>query len=261
MMKSLTILSTSAAFLSTMAFAGVTQATYGPIKVHTMSEDGAQAHVFELPTKLIIADTGMTEKFARKLKDYATNLKKPIDCVVISHAHPDHFKGSGVFKGQKVVTLAEVKKDIPAGFPIEGSLKEGKTVIDSVNVEFIGLRGGEAPYSLLVAFPDQKLIYAAEFLFNKQHAYIYRNDFDGWIAGLKFLQSRGFETFLAADGTPTLNASVIPENIAYLEAAKVIKNSTKTLNEYKTQIKAKYPTWSGEELIDFAAKSNPDLFK
>ncbi len=56
------------------------------------------SYIIELSSKLIIFDTQFSLLSAKEILNYAKYLNKPINRVIISHAHPDHFSGAEVFK-------------------------------------------------------------------------------------------------------------------------------------------------------------------
>src|SRR4051812_32625135 len=47
--------------------------------------------------RLIIVDAQLLLPYAKRVRAYAEGLGKPIDRVIVTHAHPDHFSGLEVF--------------------------------------------------------------------------------------------------------------------------------------------------------------------
>ena len=51
------------------------------------------SYIIELPNKLVIFDAQFILPAANELLIHARSLRKPIDRIILSHAHPDHFFG------------------------------------------------------------------------------------------------------------------------------------------------------------------------
>ena len=70
---------------------------YGSVKVHlyTSPEDGLLVNtlIVEGPTKLIIFDGQFSLPHAEEAAAYAKGLAKPVDRIILSHIHLDHWGG------------------------------------------------------------------------------------------------------------------------------------------------------------------------
>ena len=75
---------------------------------------------------------------------------------------------------------------------------------------------------------------------------------DGIIAQLKGYKEKGYSFVLSSHYTPETLKDV-DTKIAYLEALKVIANNSKNANEFKENVKAKYPEYSGLNYLDMTA--------
>ncbi|MBI4650363.1 MBL fold metallo-hydrolase, partial [Candidatus Desantisbacteria bacterium] len=51
------------------------------------------SHIIESENKLVIIDTLLLRPYAERLRKYADSLNKPIERVIITHFHPDHWLG------------------------------------------------------------------------------------------------------------------------------------------------------------------------
>src|SRR5262245_63444789 len=76
-------------------------AELGDIKVHTYisPEDGllTNTQIIEGPTKLIVFDGQFFLPYAEEAATYIDGLAKPVDRIVLSHIHLDHWSGLPVF--------------------------------------------------------------------------------------------------------------------------------------------------------------------
>lgn len=73
----------------------------GPVRIHryTAPEDGLNVNtqLIETPSRIIAVDAQFALAYADEVVAYAKQLGKPIDRLVISHAHPDHYQGAARF--------------------------------------------------------------------------------------------------------------------------------------------------------------------
>ena len=73
----------------------ITVTARNAVRVHTYTapDEGflVTTHVIELPTQLVVIDSEYALPYAEE------GLNKPIARLHISHEHPDHFFGAGVF--------------------------------------------------------------------------------------------------------------------------------------------------------------------
>jgi len=73
----------------------------GDVRVHTFvssftSNNIANAtHIIESRSRLVLVDGQFLSPYARKFREYADSLGKPIERVYLSHRHPDHWFGLG----------------------------------------------------------------------------------------------------------------------------------------------------------------------
>lgn len=71
------------------------------VTIHTYTAPPAGTEVttqlVELNDQILVVDTQYAIPFAAEAANYARSLGKPISRVYVTHAHPDHFFGSGEF--------------------------------------------------------------------------------------------------------------------------------------------------------------------
>ena len=69
----------------------------GKVTIHTYTSppEGwlVNTHILEGPTKLIIFDGQLMCAYADEAAAYASRLNKPVDRIILSHPHPDHWSG------------------------------------------------------------------------------------------------------------------------------------------------------------------------
>ncbi|MEV3869694.1 MBL fold metallo-hydrolase [Streptomyces sp. NPDC049906] len=237
-----------------------------PIRVHSyMAPDDSlnvTTHLIETPHRLIAVDAQFALQYAQEVVAYAGTLGKPLDRVVISHAHPDHFQGAGRF-GAPVHALAAVRDGIvaqgdgrdPSGTVIPVAditptriIEPGAEVIDGVRLEFAALSGGEATDELVVRLPEQGVLIAHDLVFHRTHLFVGNNDLAGWRAALDALAAEpGYDTVLPGHGLPA-GREVFTEMVQYLADARELLGDDG--EAYKKAILERYPDWRAPALID-----------
>ena len=252
------------------------------IKIHTYLSNSLQAtHIIENEKSLVLIDAQFLVPFAKEFRAYADSLGKPIERVIISHGHPDHFFGLGAafkdmekkvyaLKGtqqfiKKVgpVMLKNLGKKLGKAVPEElivptHVIEIGAATIDGVNYEFERFLNGEAQEQLLIKLPDLGILIVQDLAFNGLHLFMGNNTFDDWIVILESLQKiKNYDTVLVGHGKPG-DTSIFATNIAYLKDVKRILATADNANAFKTQLLKKYPGLGGKRMIDI---STPRLFK
>jgi glyoxylase-like metal-dependent hydrolase (beta-lactamase superfamily II) len=237
-----------------------------PIRVHSyMAPDDSlnvTTHLIETPHRLIAVDAQFALGCAQEVVAYAGTLGKPLDRVVISHAHPDHFQGAGRF-GAPVHALAAVRDGIvaqgdgrdPSGavIPVADmtptrTIEPGVEVIDGVRLEFAALSGGEAAEELVVRLPEQGVLIAQDLVFHRTHLFVGNGDLAGWQDALAALAAEpGYDTVLPGHGLPA-GREVVTEMAQYLADARELLGDDG--EAYKKAILERYPDWRAAALID-----------
>ncbi len=254
----------------------------GGAKLHTYTspEDGllVNTHIIETKDKLVVIDTQLLRKFAKEAKGYVESLAKPIDRIIITHSHPDHWFGLEYFEGVPTYSLKETKEEIEkmgAMFIdaekkmfgdeitdkiilLKNEIKEGAETIDGVKFEFEKVGGAEAGVQLLIKLPELSAIIVQDIASNCVHLFTGEKAFDSWIKILSSLKKfKGYDRVLVGHGEPA-DSSVYDKNIAYLECAKSAFKSAKNGDELKKKLLEKFPDWRVTTIIDI---SNVYLYK
>lgn len=271
------------AFLATNSFAGnemfgtVYTFTKGDVTIHSyVAPDNAfydNTQIIETNDKLIVVDAQMVLPVAHEVRGYIDSLKKPIERVIISHGHPDHWLGLEAFKGEDIYALAEVKGFLDkAGESIlqarresmgdllpkhatlpNKELKTGSMVIDGVRIDIEKRLDGEADITAVIKLPDHGIVIAQDLIFNGVHAFYGQNTLGHWIETLdEFLAMDGYSYFPAGHGVPA-SKNDIRAYKAYLKDMKVIVAKAKDGAEVKTAATKAFPGFTGASLLDISA--------
>lgn len=256
------------------------------IHTYTSPEEGGldNTQIIETKNKLIVIDAQFLLPHAKEAREYINSLNKPIECLIISHSHPDHWFGSELFADTKICALKEVKAEIEQSgdmiinnyqfinqaaplVPVKKTvpsyiLEEGNLTIDGLDMVVKKVTGTEADTITMIEIPKDKVLIAQDVVYSDCHIFLAQNDNDraNWIKTLEELKGNNYELVLGGHGTPTTN-KVFAEMIQYIkdagECIKKITSEKKDNNEkaeeYKKYIKEKYLNYKAASLIDITS--------
>ena len=228
-------------------------------------------YIFELPNSLVIVDTQFLLPFAQEFRAIADSTGKPIDRVIITHEHPDHFLGSEAFADVEVYALAEVAATIETNgqaeidektadfgdemiadtFVVPQVIEAGSVEIDGVTFEFDTIVEAESAVQLVVKLPDYGVIAVGDIVYSRAHLILAGNP-PTWIAALSELQADSYDypVVLAGHGLPG-DPSVYSQNISWLMTAGELMGTVETGEDFKAGLIEAYPEFQLEAAIDF----------
>ncbi|MFJ7045053.1 MBL fold metallo-hydrolase [Streptomyces sp. NPDC101112] len=249
----------------------VTVLDRGAVRIHSYMSPADTFHtttqLIETPGRIIAIDAQLLPAYADEAVTYAQGLGKPLDRLVVTHAHPDHYSGAARF-GVPVHALPRVREQIvargdshlPTGLVIPLAdftptvdLTPGTEVIDGVPFVLEAVSGGEAADELLIKLPEQGVLVAQDLVYNDVHLYLGNNDIAGWQRAVDALAAEsGYDTILAGHGLPTG-----PE--VYEDVRRYLTDAGELLGDdgdaYKKAIVDRYPAHVGPFIIDIANRS------
>lgn len=238
----------------------------GPVRVHSyMAPDDSlnvTTQLIETPGRIVAVDGQYALAYADEVVAYAQGLGKPLDRLIVTHAHPDHFHGAARF-GAPVHALAAVRDQIaaqgdgqdPTGTVIPVAditptveVVPGTEVIDGVPFVFEAVSGGEAADQLVIKLPEQGVLVAQDVVYHATHLFLGNNDVPGWQRAVEELAADpAYDTVLPGHGLPA-GPEVYGELSAYLADARVLLGDDG--EAYKKAILERYPSYGGPFLID-----------
>ncbi len=227
-------------------------------------------HIIETENNLVVIDTQFLLPMAMDFKAYADTLNKPIERVVITHEHPDHFLGSEAFTGENVTAIAEVASKIKENGQAEIDEKQaqfGEAIastfvvpkvldteameLDGVKFEFQTVQNAEAEMQVITKLPDFGVVSVGDIAYSGVHL-IMAGQPPTWIAALEALKadSGNYPIVLPGHGAAT-DASVYDTNIAWLTKAGELMQSAKTAEAFKSGLVDAFPDLGMDGAIDF----------
>lgn len=247
------------------------------VVVHTLiapdSSAAVTSHVVETEGHLVVFDTQLFRGYARQLREYVDGLGKPIDRVVITHGHPDHYLGLELFEDAPSWAFEETRVDIQqrqrfhirmhreterecdavaerAVIPTN-VLEEGDYELDGITLRFSRARDAEDNDQLLVYVPAARALILQDLVANEVHPYSATGMIPHWIEVLRAAQETypDIEHVLAGHGPPG-GPEVIPEMIGYLEGAARIHEADLEPEAFRDAYLSGWPDRRGTYVVE-----------
>jgi glyoxylase-like metal-dependent hydrolase (beta-lactamase superfamily II) len=256
---------------------------FGPVKIHSYLSPTDGFHVntqmIEGPTAVVIFDGQLLLPYAGKVASYVQALGKPVDRIILSHAHTDHWSGLQAlterFPDAPLFALDGVADQIRArgqgrldSFrPIYGdriatkvtipteTITEGVQRIDGITYDFKRFVDAESDLQLAALLPEQKVLMAFDLVFSpNEHLFTGADHFDHWMTVLEQLKAlQGYDTITIGHDTP-VNRSAIDSTISYVKRAKEIHTASADAKTYSESLKAAFPDLQHAEWVDLSAR-------
>ena len=255
---------------------------FGPVKIHSYLSplDGfhVNTQMIEGPTAVVIFDGQLLLPYADEVASYVQTLGKPVERIILSHAHTDHWSGLQVlterFADARVFALDGIADQLHArgqarldSFrPIYGDriatkvtvpteiIAEGVQRIDGITYDFRRFVDAESDLQLAALLPEQKVLMAFDLVFSpNQHAFTGANHFDHWIIVLESLKAlQGYDTITIGHDTP-VDRSAIDSTMTYVKRAKEIRAASSDAKTYSENLKAAFPDLQQAGFVDLSA--------
>ncbi len=251
------------------------------VTVHTLTAPEAafanSTHLIETENSLVAFDTQFLLPNAQDMRDYATEIGKPIDRLFITHEHPDHFLGSEVFNDLPIFALQEVSDAIAANgdaevaekqadfgtdmiastFVVPQVVGEGNIEIDSVTFSLEKVLDAEAENQLVVRLPNHGVILAGDIVYSGVHL-IMAGTADSWITALQNLAATGdqYPIVLPGHGVPA-GPAVYDTNIQWLTTFNQLLGTVDNADDFRQGLIDAFPNLGMAAAIDFVT---PILF-
>jgi len=255
---------------------------FGSVKIHSYLSpaDGLQVNtqMIEGPNAVVIFDGQLLLPYADEVASYLQTLGKPVDRIILSHSHTDHWGGLQVlterFPDARVFALDGIADQIRARGParLDGlrrtygdkaatnvtvpkeTITEGLQRIDGVTYDFKRVVDAESDLQLAALLPEQKVLMAFDLVFSpNQHAFTGANHFDHWIIVLESLKAlQGYDTITIGHDTP-VDRSAIDSTMTYVKRAKEIRAASSDAKTYSENLKAAFPELRQAGFVDLSA--------
>lgn len=248
----------------------------GPITLHTYVAPDASAqvtsHIIETPNQLVVVDTQFLQVFAQDFRAYVDSIGKPIERVILSHEHGDHWAGATQFTDVPFISTATIAQTVETNLQTylqlmksvigaenmpetpnlpEGSLTADAEVIDGIAFEYRVDDNAEAVQHLSIHLPEANVWIVQDLIYNNAH-FFPGTDRKNWIATLEGFgnDTVNDDLLLVGHGLPTTRGEV-QSAIAYLQLADELAADATDGAPVIAALQEAYPTYGGNELLGF----------
>jgi glyoxylase-like metal-dependent hydrolase (beta-lactamase superfamily II) len=237
----------------------------GDVRIHTFVASFAAnnianaTHVIESGSRLVLVDAQFLAPYARKFREYADSLGKPIDRLYLSHRHPDHWFGLGTaFADVPSYALPETASFIkehgeasrndhwklgdlaPERIVVPQEIaKPGEDTIDGVRYILDEVTDTEIDFSLTIRLPDVGVCIVQDLLYSGTHLYLTKH-LTRWIRVLEDMLTTDYQMFLPGHGLPA-DKNEVARNIEYLAAASQAIADGLTDDAFRDFLLRRYP--------------------
>lgn len=262
--------------------AAETRATGATVTVHDLGEVKVHAYmapydmfaiatyIIESDNALVLFDGQMFTPMASDYRAYADELGKPIDRLIVTHAHPDHYLGLVSFEDVPIYALPDTIREIeetgeqtrvarkemmgdviPDRVVLPGeTLETGAFTVDGIRYDIGSVSGGEHSPMAITRLPDHGVIAVGDTAMTGVHLFL-ASEFGPWIEVLKDLKAdTGYDLVLAGHGGSS-DPSVYADNIAYLEKAAALMEGGADAQAFRAGLIEAFPELEMASALDF----------
>jgi glyoxylase-like metal-dependent hydrolase (beta-lactamase superfamily II) len=237
----------------------------GDVRIHTFvsaftdNNIANATHIVESRNRLVLVDAQFLAPYARKFRDYADSLGKPIDRLYLSHRHPDHWFGLGTaFNDIPIYALLETMSFIkehgedsrndhwklgdlaPERIVVPQEIAEpGEDTIDGVSYLLDKVIDTEIDFHLTIRLPEIGTYFTQDLLYSGTHLYLTKH-MGHWVSILEEMLTSDYELFMPGHGLPA-DKNEVARNIEYLSAAGQAVADGLTDHAFKDFMLQRYP--------------------
>jgi glyoxylase-like metal-dependent hydrolase (beta-lactamase superfamily II) len=237
----------------------------GDVRIHTFvsaftdNNIANATHIVESRSRLVLVDAQFLAPYARKFRDYADSLGKPIDRLYLSHRHPDHWFGLGTaFNDIPIYALLETMSFIkehgedsrndhwklgdlaPERIVVPQEIAEpGEDTIDGVSYLLDKVIDTEIDFHLTIRLPEIGTYFTQDLLYSGTHLYLTKH-MGHWVSILEEMLTSDYELFMPGHGLPA-DKNEVARNIEYLSAAGQAVADGLTDQAFKDFMLQRYP--------------------
>ncbi len=246
------------------------------VKIHTYISPEetfhVTSHVIETKTKLVIIDGQFMLDYANELACFISELSKPVECIIITHSHPDHFLGLESLEKYPIASTKDIIEEIEqqgdslieacrqfygnriANHKVVPTivLSNGLNSIAGIQFDIEQVEDAEAGKQLLIKLPEYGILISQDLVFNNVHLFFAEQKIENWLKIINILQKqKEYNIILPGHGEPS-GREVYDSLVEYLQYVKDILPLASSKDEIKTKLIKRFPKYRAAHLIDIS---------
>lgn len=247
-------------------------------KIHTF-HGISNSHIIETSKSLYMVDSQMLFKHADQLKQYVQSLDKPLNSIILSHNHPDHWFGSEKFKGlAPFATSQNVSNDLKNGGgryikilnkKLKGQLPSEVIIPDQIltlgahrwddlRVIIEETSEQESHHSLVIKIPSLGVIIGQDLIYNNMFLVASERERNQhWIKILKDFKraySKVYPHVLTGHGDNG-GPELYQQNIDYLNSLEMVMKLNLSQEVTTAKLIAQYPNRGGKGMLKISMRN------
>ncbi|MEP1588196.1 MAG: MBL fold metallo-hydrolase [Tateyamaria sp.] len=259
----------TAASILTLPESSLAKINHGNVRQHASDKTGfySNSYLIEGANSCVLIDAHLNHDEAADLTDLISKIRKPLEAIVITHTHPDHYLGlqhlvprwpDTAIRSSKM-NLDIIRTTVADWGPISNPLvplDEGLLSLAGRVFECLLLPDAESVAPVVLYEADSKTLIAGDHVLNGQHLWLAEGRLDAWRRNLKTISdNRLIETVLpghGAVGGPELFAATD----AYLRNFLDLKSQSLTAVELRQEMLKRYPFHVFTEALDSSIRAH-----
>ena len=232
------------------------------------------SHLIEGEREAILVDAQFTLSEAAKAVEHVQRSGKRLKLILVTHGHPDHFFGLGLFQrafpGVRIVATPEViadiedygpkaiarwkpvfKDEIPDSFVVPEPITTTRLELEGKEIRLIAADHGESAHATVVWVPGTGALITGDLAYAKVHLWLAENRPQGWRGILDRLERLQPVTVYPGHGAPG-SAALLAENRDYIDAFLAATAPPATKEQAIADLKAKYADYALPVILDFS---------